>query len=149
LRLFDVLRVSTSLCRFIFESPKVNDALLFMTILSTDLKSLKRRGYNGAPFSKSRVFFGFTNMVTFSTTSRQDSAPAEGRTRSGRKSTPSIISLELGNSNAGSGYTDQDAGHGNEDSTTSDSGWFSDKVSPTSNRRQPRANPETPNVSNQ
>jgi hypothetical protein len=33
-------RVSTSLCRFIFESPKVNDALLFMTILSTDLKAL-------------------------------------------------------------------------------------------------------------
>jgi hypothetical protein len=42
-------RVSTSLCRCIFESPKVNDALLFMTILSTDLKALKRRGYNGAP----------------------------------------------------------------------------------------------------
>jgi hypothetical protein len=42
-------RVSTSLCRFIFEAPKVNDALLFMTILSTDLKALKRRGYNGAP----------------------------------------------------------------------------------------------------
>jgi hypothetical protein len=41
-------RVSISLCRFIFESPKVNDALLFMTILSTDLKALKRRGYNGA-----------------------------------------------------------------------------------------------------
>ena len=48
--LFDdrISRVSTSLCRFIFESVKVNDALLFMTILSTDLKSLKRRGYNGA-----------------------------------------------------------------------------------------------------
>ncbi len=44
-----VSRVSTSLCRFIFEIPKVNDALLFMTILSTDLKALKRRGYNGAP----------------------------------------------------------------------------------------------------
>lgn len=42
-------RVSISLCRFIFESPKVNDALLFMTLLSTDLKALKRRGYNGAP----------------------------------------------------------------------------------------------------
>ena len=41
-------RVSTSLCRYIFESPKVNDSLLFMTILSTDLKALKRRGYNGA-----------------------------------------------------------------------------------------------------
>jgi hypothetical protein len=41
-------RVSTSLCRYIFEAPKVNDSLLFMTILSTDLKALKRRGYNGA-----------------------------------------------------------------------------------------------------
>jgi hypothetical protein len=42
----DMYEVSTSLCRFIFEAPKVNDALLFMTILSTDLKALKRRGYN-------------------------------------------------------------------------------------------------------
>jgi hypothetical protein len=42
-----VFRVATSLCRLLFESPKVNDALLFMTILSTDLRSLKRRGYNG------------------------------------------------------------------------------------------------------
>jgi hypothetical protein len=41
-------RVSTSLCRHIFELHKANDALLFMTILSTDLKALKRRGYNGA-----------------------------------------------------------------------------------------------------
>jgi hypothetical protein len=49
--LFDdrTYRISISLCRFIFESTKVNDALLFMTILSTDLKALKRRGYNGAP----------------------------------------------------------------------------------------------------
>lgn len=36
------------LIRFIFEYPKAHDALLFMTILSTDLKALKRRGYNGA-----------------------------------------------------------------------------------------------------
>ncbi|KAH9039973.1 hypothetical protein EDB84DRAFT_1476646 [Lactarius hengduanensis] len=42
----DMYEVSTSLCRLIFESPKVNDALLFMTILSTDIKALKRRGYN-------------------------------------------------------------------------------------------------------
>ncbi|KAI0313421.1 hypothetical protein OF83DRAFT_1175689 [Amylostereum chailletii] len=42
----DMYEVSTSLCRFIFESPKANDALLFMTILSTDLKALRRRGYN-------------------------------------------------------------------------------------------------------
>ena len=41
-------RISTSLCRIIFQSSKVKDALLFMTILSTDLKVLKQRGYNGA-----------------------------------------------------------------------------------------------------
>jgi hypothetical protein len=41
-------RISTSLCRIIFQSTKVKDALLFMTILSTDLKALKQRGYNGA-----------------------------------------------------------------------------------------------------
>ena len=40
-------RVATSLNRLVFDSPKANDALLFMTILSTDLRSLKRRGYNG------------------------------------------------------------------------------------------------------
>jgi hypothetical protein len=40
-------RVATALCRILFEAPKANDALLFMTILSTDLRSLKRRGYNG------------------------------------------------------------------------------------------------------
>ncbi|KAJ7251757.1 hypothetical protein B0H12DRAFT_1118770 [Mycena haematopus] len=40
------LWVATSLNRLLFDSPKTNDALLFMTILSTDLKALKRRGYN-------------------------------------------------------------------------------------------------------
>lgn len=40
-------RVAISLCRVIFDVPKANDALLFMTILSTDLRALKRRGYNG------------------------------------------------------------------------------------------------------
>ncbi|KAJ6593724.1 hypothetical protein B0H19DRAFT_1091788 [Mycena capillaripes] len=42
----DMYEVATSLNRLLFDSPKTNDALLFMTILSTDLKSLKRRGYN-------------------------------------------------------------------------------------------------------
>ncbi|CAA7259259.1 unnamed protein product [Cyclocybe aegerita] len=42
----DMYEVATSLNRLIFDSPKTNDALLFMTILSTDLRSLKRRGYN-------------------------------------------------------------------------------------------------------
>ena len=39
--------MSTSLCRFLFESPKPHDALLLMTILDTQLKALKARGYNG------------------------------------------------------------------------------------------------------
>ena len=39
--------VATSLCRLLFDTYKVNDALLFMTILSTDLRALRRRGYNG------------------------------------------------------------------------------------------------------
>ncbi|TBU28918.1 hypothetical protein BD311DRAFT_721461 [Dichomitus squalens] len=42
----DMYEVSTSMCRLLFTSPKVNDALLFMTILSTDLRALRRRGYN-------------------------------------------------------------------------------------------------------
>ncbi|KAG6908391.1 hypothetical protein DXG01_004820 [Tephrocybe rancida] len=42
----DMYEVAISLNRLIFDSPKANDALLFMTILSTDLKALKRRGYN-------------------------------------------------------------------------------------------------------
>ncbi|EDR11411.1 uncharacterized protein LACBIDRAFT_313549 [Laccaria bicolor S238N-H82] len=42
----DMYEVATSLNRLLFNEPKANDALLFMTILSTDLRSLKRRGYN-------------------------------------------------------------------------------------------------------
>jgi len=42
----DMFEVSTSMCRLLFSSPKASDALLFMTILSTDLKALRRRGYN-------------------------------------------------------------------------------------------------------
>ncbi|KIM45164.1 hypothetical protein M413DRAFT_428973 [Hebeloma cylindrosporum] len=42
----DMYEVASSLNRLLFDSPKANDALLFMTILSTDLRSLKRRGYN-------------------------------------------------------------------------------------------------------
>jgi hypothetical protein len=43
----DMYEVATSLCRLLFDTNKVNDALLFMTILSTDLRALRRRGYNG------------------------------------------------------------------------------------------------------
>ncbi|TFY51778.1 hypothetical protein EVJ58_g10387 [Rhodofomes roseus] len=42
----DMYEVSSSMCRILFNMPKANDILLFMTILSTDLRSLKRRGYN-------------------------------------------------------------------------------------------------------
>ncbi|KAL5498075.1 hypothetical protein ACEPAH_3006 [Sanghuangporus vaninii] len=42
----DMYEVAISLCRVLFDVPKVNDALLFMTILSTDLRALRRRGYN-------------------------------------------------------------------------------------------------------
>ncbi|KAG6857275.1 hypothetical protein H0H87_007108 [Tephrocybe sp. NHM501043] len=42
----DMYEVAISLNRLIFDAPRANDALLFMTILSTDLKALKRRGYN-------------------------------------------------------------------------------------------------------
>ncbi|KAI0781217.1 hypothetical protein BD413DRAFT_667167 [Trametes elegans] len=42
----DMYEVSTSMCRLLFDSPKAHDALLFMTILSTDLRALRRRGYN-------------------------------------------------------------------------------------------------------
>ncbi|KAH9934863.1 uncharacterized protein B0H18DRAFT_1114703 [Fomitopsis serialis] len=42
----DMYEVSSSMCRVLFDMPKANDILLFMTILSTDLRSLKRRGYN-------------------------------------------------------------------------------------------------------
>ncbi|KDQ27869.1 hypothetical protein PLEOSDRAFT_50988 [Pleurotus ostreatus PC15] len=42
----DMFEVATSLGQLLFDGAKANDMLLFMTILSTDLKSLKRRGYN-------------------------------------------------------------------------------------------------------
>ncbi len=40
-------RVANTLLSIILKSHKVNDALLLSTILSTDLRSLRRRGYNG------------------------------------------------------------------------------------------------------
>ncbi|KAH9034488.1 hypothetical protein EDB85DRAFT_2222292 [Lactarius pseudohatsudake] len=42
----DMHEVSTSLSRFIFESPRANDIITFMTILSTNIETLKRWGYN-------------------------------------------------------------------------------------------------------
>ncbi|ESK92923.1 hypothetical protein Moror_8996 [Moniliophthora roreri MCA 2997] len=42
----DMYEVAMSFNRFFFDSPTANDTLLFMTLLSSDLRSLKRRGYN-------------------------------------------------------------------------------------------------------
>ncbi|KAF8513724.1 hypothetical protein BU17DRAFT_95084 [Hysterangium stoloniferum] len=42
----DLYEVSNSLCRVILQHHKPNDSLLFMTILSTDLRALRRRGFN-------------------------------------------------------------------------------------------------------
>ncbi|KAG8813685.1 hypothetical protein FRC17_001463 [Serendipita sp. 399] len=42
----DLYEVANALCKQLFDTPKVNDSLLFSTILSTDLPSLRRRGYN-------------------------------------------------------------------------------------------------------
>ena len=39
--------VATSLCHLLFATYKVHDALLFTTILTMDLRALRRRGYNG------------------------------------------------------------------------------------------------------
>ncbi|RXW23364.1 hypothetical protein EST38_g2483 [Candolleomyces aberdarensis] len=50
----DMYDVATSLTKQLFDNPKANDALLLMTILSTDLRSLKRRGYNISRILKQR-----------------------------------------------------------------------------------------------
>ncbi|KAG9003819.1 hypothetical protein FRB94_008497 [Tulasnella sp. JGI-2019a] len=42
----DMYEVAHSICRLLLKNPKVNDSLLFMTILSTDLRALRRRGFN-------------------------------------------------------------------------------------------------------
>jgi hypothetical protein len=43
----DMYEIASSMCRLLFDTYKDNDALLFMVILSTDLRTLRRRGYNG------------------------------------------------------------------------------------------------------
>ncbi|KAK1226720.1 hypothetical protein PQX77_010295 [Marasmius sp. AFHP31] len=42
----DMYEVAMSFNRYFFDAPKANDTLLLMTLLSSDLRSLKRRGYN-------------------------------------------------------------------------------------------------------
>ncbi|KAH9177932.1 hypothetical protein EDB89DRAFT_2111997 [Lactarius sanguifluus] len=48
----DMYEASTSLSRFILESPRTSDTLLFITILSTEVKTLRRWGYDGTPLLK-------------------------------------------------------------------------------------------------
>ena len=58
----DMYEVATSLCRLLFGTHKVIDALFFMTMLSMDHHALQRRGYNGDnffPFKKPySLYFG-------------------------------------------------------------------------------------------
>ncbi|KAK4046064.1 hypothetical protein OIV83_006387 [Microbotryomycetes sp. JL201] len=42
----DFFEVALGLCRLLLTKQRVNDALLFMTVLSTSLRNLSRRGYN-------------------------------------------------------------------------------------------------------
>ncbi|KAG8883551.1 hypothetical protein FRB97_006398 [Tulasnella sp. 331] len=42
----DMYEVAHSICKLLLKNHKVNDSLLFMTILSTDLRALRRRGFN-------------------------------------------------------------------------------------------------------
>ncbi|KAG8964408.1 hypothetical protein FRC03_001809 [Tulasnella sp. 419] len=41
----DMFEVANSMCKFLLKNPHPQDSLLFMTILSTDLQALGRRGY--------------------------------------------------------------------------------------------------------
>ena len=43
----DLYEVAASLCRLLFNTRKANDALLLMTILSSDLRTLRKRGCPG------------------------------------------------------------------------------------------------------
>lgn len=87
-----IFRVSTSLCRFIFESPKVNDALLFMTILSTDLKALKRRGYNGASLILLFISLRWLTCLLVDRILRQQKAEREAAEKALKEARASLIS---------------------------------------------------------
>ncbi|KAJ3533672.1 hypothetical protein NMY22_g7241 [Coprinellus aureogranulatus] len=58
----DMYDVAMSLNKQLFDTPKANDALLLMTILSTDLRSLKRRGYNGALLQRLSIQISLTSL---------------------------------------------------------------------------------------
>ena len=79
----DMYEVATSLCRLLFDTYRVNDALLFMTILSTDLRALRRRGYNG----DWNDFFPSAPLIR-STNSRSYPETAESREGGCRRTSP-------------------------------------------------------------
>lgn len=85
-------RVATSLNRLMFDSPKANDTLLLMTILSTDLKSLKRRGYNGeSEIDRGRI--RLNEMVTVDRIIRQQKETrlaAEAELKKSREPGPTL-----------------------------------------------------------
>jgi hypothetical protein len=53
LSIFDINsapRIAHTLCKFLFKQPKASDSLLFTTILSSKLDTLRRRGYDSMYF---------------------------------------------------------------------------------------------------
>ncbi|KAH7101322.1 hypothetical protein BKA62DRAFT_743455 [Auriculariales sp. MPI-PUGE-AT-0066] len=46
----DMYDVASGLCRLILKVPRSQDSLLLLTLLTTDLRSLRRRGYNSESF---------------------------------------------------------------------------------------------------
>lgn len=49
-----MIQVAAGLCKQMLKSQRANDALLLMTVLSTSLKTLARRGYNVERIQASR-----------------------------------------------------------------------------------------------
>lgn len=49
-----LVQIAAGLCKALVKSPRANDALLLMTVLSTSLKTLARRGYNVERIQASR-----------------------------------------------------------------------------------------------
>lgn len=95
-------RVATSLCRLLFDAPKANDALLFMTILSTDLRALKRRGYNGEHESSNHNLtctlssFGHHIVDRILRQQKADRAAAEDAARANAENTALVSSPPQG-----------------------------------------------------
>lgn len=78
-------RVANSLCRVLFKQPKVNDSLLFMTILSTDLRSLRRRGFNGMTASFGLLWQFLLTISAVDRILNQQKAEREAKRREAEK----------------------------------------------------------------